>query len=130
VVNGAVLHEIKNVKQERGAGRRRWFEADDLELVVWHDTSGHLTGFQLCYDLGQGEHALTWRPGTGFSHAVVDSGDATPLKNQSPVLTPDGDVPWQEIARLFDAQSESLEPKLRQLVHDKLAHQAGANADR
>jgi len=121
-----VLHEIKNVKQERGAGRRRWFESDGLELVVWFDASESVTGFQLCYDLGKGEHALTWRAGTGFAHSVVDEGDGSPLRNETPVLRPDLPPPWAEIARLFDERSESLEPPLRQLVHDKLAEQVGA----
>ena len=127
---GAVLHEIRNVKQERGPGRRRWFESDGFELVVWLDAADHVTGFQIHYDLGGGEHALTWREGRGFAHAAVDTGDATPLKNQTPVLTPDGDVPWFDLARTFDERSGSLEPELRNLVHDKLAERAGANAER
>ena len=122
------MREIKNVKQEGSGGRRRWFESDGLELVVWSDVSGQVTGFQICYDLGRGEHALTWRPGGGFAHASIDAGDDTPLKNQSPVLTPEGDAPWQEIARVFDEQSESLDVGLRQLVRDKLAQRAGASA--
>jgi hypothetical protein len=123
-----VLHEIKNVRQEKGAGQRRWFESDGLELVFWFDAAHQVTGFQICYDLGHGEHALTWRPGVGFAHAVVDTGEETPLKNQTPILTPEGDVPWQEIARVFDEQSDALEPELRRLVHDKLAERAGASA--
>lgn len=126
-----MFHEIKNVKQESGPGRRRWFEADGLELVVWFADGDvqHVTGFQLCYDLGQAEYALTWREGSGFAHSAVDTGDATPLKNEAPILTPDGDVPWVEIARRFDAHSESLDGWLRQLIHDKLAERAGANAE-
>jgi hypothetical protein len=80
----SVLREIKSVKQERGTGRRRWFESDGLDLVVWLDASGNVTGFQLCYDFGQGEQALTWREGTGFAHSNVDAGDETPLKNRTP----------------------------------------------
>jgi hypothetical protein len=124
-----MLHEIKNVRQERGAGQRRWFESDGLELVFWFDAAGQVTGFQICYDLGHGEHALTWRPVAGFAHATVDEGEETPLKNQTPILLPDDDVPWQAIARLFDGQSESLDPALRQLVHDKLAERASTSAE-
>ena len=125
-----VLHEIKNVKQERGAGRRRWFESEGLEVVVWFDRHGHVTGFQLCYDLGHGDHALTWRDGSGFAHSAIDTGDESPLVNRTPVLEPDRDVPWDEISRLFDERSATLEPPLRQLIHGKLAEQAGANAER
>ncbi|HUR58698.1 MAG TPA: hypothetical protein VM029_13380 [Opitutaceae bacterium] len=123
-----MLHEIKNVKQEPGAGPRRWFESDALELVVWYAAAGQITGFQLCYQRRDGEHALTWRAGAGFAHAAVDSGDESPLKNQTPILTPESDVPWHEIARLFDRESADLEPALRQLVHDKLAEREGASA--
>jgi hypothetical protein len=123
-----VLREIKNVKQEHGAGARRWFESDGLELVVWLDRRGGVTGFQICYDLGRGERALTWRGRSGFVHSVVDAGDDTPLKNKSPVLLPDGDVPWPELVRRFDESSVSLEPVLRQLVHGKLAEQVRAKA--
>jgi hypothetical protein len=124
-----VLHEIRNVKQERGAGRRRWFESDGLDLVVWYDPAGTVTGFQLCYDLGSGEHALTWLEDSGFSHSVVDSGDYSPFKNKSPTLEAANDEPpWAEVGRLFDERSGSLESGLRQLVHDKLVERAEANA--
>jgi hypothetical protein len=124
-----VLHEIRNVKQERGVGRRRWFESDGLELVVWFDPSDNVTGFQLCYDFGNGEHALTWRPNSGFTHSMVDTGDYSPFKNSSPVLqSSDEDVPWAEIGRAFDERSELLEPDLRQLVHDSLIRRSEANA--
>lgn len=125
-----MLHEIKNVKQERGTGRRRWFESEGLEVVVWFERDGRLTGFQLVYDVGHGEHALTWRDGTGFAHSAVDTGDDSPLFNRTPVLEPDENVPWAEIAHLFEARSRTLEPELRQLIHDKLTERAGANAER
>lgn len=123
-----VLHEIKNVKQERGPGRRRWFESDGFDLVVWYDRDDGITGFQICYDLGEGEHALTWRSGRGFSHAVIDTGDGSPLGNLTPVLNPDSEIPWHDIARVFEERSETLELRLRQLVQDKLADRAGASA--
>jgi hypothetical protein len=125
-----MLHEIRNVKQERGAGRRRWFESDDLELVVWLDRDDHVTGFQLVYDVGHGEHALTWREGTGFAHSAIDSGDESPLVNRTPILEPDEHAPWNEITHLFDERGGTLEPELRQMIHDKLAEQAGASAER
>ena len=120
---GGVLKEIPNVKQEPGAGRRRWFESDGLDLVVWLDAAGTLTGFQLCYDLGRGERALTWRPGTGFAHHEVDEGDKNPLKNETPILLPVGAVPWAGLTKLFESRSASLEPALRERVQSRLAAQ-------
>jgi hypothetical protein len=116
-----VLSEIKNVRQEGGPGRRRWFETDGLELVVWIDERETVTGFQLCYDFGRGEHALTWRATGGFVHNAVDPGDANPLKNQTPILVQDGIVPWERIRQRFEQSSGRLEPALRQLIHQKLA---------
>jgi len=122
-----VFLEIKHLNQERGTGRRRWFESDGLDFVVWYGSSGQVTGFQLCYDFGQGEHALTWREGTGFVHSRIDAGDQSPLKNRSPTLELTSAVPpWSRLAEKFDVQSDSLEPELRRLVGRKLAAQAGA----
>ena len=111
-----MFNEIKNVRQEPGAGKRRWFESDGLDLVIWQDETGKLSGFQICYDLGRGEHALTWRPGGGFAHSAVDSGDHTPFKNETPILTADGAVPWAEVMKRFDERSAGLDEALRQQV--------------
>ena len=127
--SGAVLHEIKNVRQERGAGRRRWFESEGLQLVVWLDGEHAITGFQLCYDLGKGEPALTWRAESGFSHHGIDQGNETPLKNQTPILVADGSVPWAEIAQLFGRRAATLEAQLQQFIRAKLLTQVSAVAD-
>lgn len=111
-----MLKEFVHVRQEKGPGRRRWFESDDLELVVWLDHRGEVEGYQICYDLGHGEHALTWRPQTGFEHNEVDAGDEGALSNLTPILVPDGAVPWPEVAARFAKQGSSLEPALRDLV--------------
>lgn len=116
-----MFHEIKNVKQESGPGRRRWFESDHFDLVVWLDAADELTGFQLCYDFGRGERALTWREGAGFAHNAVDTGTDSPFKNCTPILIADGNVPWGEVAERFAARSDTLEPGLREFVRTKLA---------
>jgi hypothetical protein len=116
-----VLTENVHVRQEPSAGRRRWFDGDRLELVVWHDAGGAVSGFQLCYAGPDGERALTWRPGAGFAHHAVDGGDATPFKNETPVLVADGAVPWAELAARFHAEGAGLEPALRELVAARLA---------
>jgi hypothetical protein len=117
-----VFKEIRNVRQEPIAGRRRWFDDDmlSLELIVWYDAADAVEGFQLCYNLGGGEHALTWRPTVGFAHNGVDTGSAGPFANRTPVLIPDGAVPWDELTRRFAGSSGSLEPQLRELVDARL----------
>ena len=117
-----MLKEIRNVRQERRGGRRRWFESEGFELVVWLDGAGACEGFQMCYDLGRGECALTWRPGSGFAHHQVDQGDDHEGGGKkSPILVPDGVVPWPEITRLFSERGAGLEPELRERVGARLA---------
>ncbi len=119
-----MFREFKQVKQERGGGRRRWFESDDLDLVVWYDAGGKVTGFQLCYDFGDGERAVTWRETGGYSHDRIDAGDDTPLKNQTPVLIPDGAVPWTKLLQAFEPQCASLDSSLQSLIRQKLQRAA------
>lgn len=116
-----VLKEFIHVKQESGAGRRRWFESDGFELVVWFDAQDAIEGYQICYDFGNGEHALTWRPGSGFSHSGVDDGEGAMFAKMTPILVPDGAVPWCAVAERFAKTSGMLEPRLRELVGGTLA---------
>lgn len=120
-----MLSENRNVKQEPGAGRRRWFESDGLDLVVWLDAADRITGFQICYDFGRGEHALTWRAEGGFMHDAVDAGDETPLKNLSPILVPEGSAPWPRLLETFRERSAKLEPVLREFVESRLKRGTG-----
>ena len=111
-----MLTENRNVRQEPGH-HRRWFEGDGLELIVWQDAHTAVDGFQLC----RAGQALTWRRGAGFVHTRVDEGDETPLKNLTPVLVPDGPVPWAELTAQFRAASATLEAGLRELILARLA---------
>ncbi len=112
--------EIRQVRQEPGAGRRRWFEADGLDLVVWFDGAGEVAGFQLCFDMPAETRAATWRPGVGFAFSRVDSGDADPLRDETPVLEPAAAVPLPELARRFAVHAAGLEPPLRAFVAARL----------
>jgi hypothetical protein len=79
-------------------------------------------GFQLCYQSEEWqEHALTWREGSGFSHARVDTGDTRPDKNLTPILVADGAVPWERLRRDFAEDSAHLEPALREFIATRLA---------
>lgn len=52
-----MFREFEGVRQEPG-GRRRWFESDGCDLVVWYEPDA-ISGFQLLYATGNGERALT-----------------------------------------------------------------------
>lgn len=108
--------EYQKARQEPGRPRRRWFEDTGLDLVVWYDARGKASGFQIIYPAEGGERALTWREGEGFAHSEVDSGEESPLKNLTPILIPDGAVPWPRLQAEFAARSQGLEPDLREWV--------------
>lgn len=120
-----MLVEYRNARQVPGEGRRRWFEGHPDELVVWYRPDEKtVAGFQILYRLNGREHALTWREGEGFDHARVDSGTQSPLKNLTPILLPNGSIPWPRVRQEFDAGSEALEPELRDFVRRRLEAQA------
>ncbi len=99
---------------------RRWFSDDYFDLIVWLDRDSTFSGFQLCYDIRQSEHALTWTREAGFSHERVDEGDENPAKNRSPILVPDGLFPVQDIIERFFARSGDIDGRVRDFVVDKL----------
>ena len=111
-----MLAENHRVRQDSNH-RRRWFEQDGLELIVWQDGQAGVEGFQLCRD----GHALTWRREGGFAYARVDEGDETPLKNLTPILVPNGAVPWAEMTEEFRTCSATLESPLRELILARLS---------
>lgn len=119
-----MLTEIHGVMQERGTPiRRRWFQDDGMELIVWYEPDGIAAGFQLCYEADdRRERALTWRCGQGFTHTRVDSGDTRPDKNLTPILVADGAVPWAQLQHSFTERSGHLESGVRELVFEAFAN--------
>lgn len=85
-----MLRELRNVQQVSGEAKRRWFFCHDLDLVVWQDDSGAISGFQLAYDKHKGEHSISWRRDRGYSHYVVDDGEPMAGVNDTPFLYADG----------------------------------------
>ncbi len=112
-----MLREFKNVSQPSPAERRRWFESDKLELIVWHTPTGAMTGFQIVYAFAAADRgALTWRVNQGFAHSRIDEGEDSALKNCTPVLVPTGTVPLEPIRDLFVQLSTGIEPDLRNTI--------------
>lgn len=102
-----MLKEAKHVMQVRGEPRRRWFDDDYFDLIIWFEKDDSVFGFQLCYDREKKARALTWTRAHGFRHSGIDDGDhAVGGAKNSPVLIEDG---------LFDAGA----------VEKKLAAAAG-----
>ena len=115
------MKEISNVSQPAGEPRRRWFVSGDLDLVVWCDESGRPIGFQLCYDKGLSERALTWQPDCGFSHRAVDDGERVGGKYKAiPILIPDGLFPANRVANCFADECAELPSEIAHFVNLKL----------
>jgi Uri superfamily endonuclease len=106
-----MLTELKNIRQNPGENRRRWFSDEDLDLIVWQAESGRVSAFQLCYDKQRAEHALMWRSGQTLEHYRVDGGEPGPRQNLSPMmesapLPQVGDVQDRFAARSADIDSD------------------------
>ena len=117
-----MLRELSNVRQTEGARRRRWFESGDEDLIVWYADDGSVHGFQLCYDVQRIEKALTWLPGSGFTHDRVDAGDSRAFRPKgSPMLVADGRFDVAAMTRRFLEISTGLPPEIREFILGKLA---------
>lgn len=122
-----MLREIANVHQQDAGLRRRWFCDDYFDIFVWEDADGAIVEFQLCYDRNRRERVLRWRRSTGFLHHAIDSGDASPLKKQSPIMVADGELPVASVVDKFDAAGAGIEPRIRVFLREQvLAYAANA----
>jgi hypothetical protein len=126
----SVLVEQKNVRQIRGEGYRRWFSDDYFDLILWCDPPcrepADIIGFQLCYDRGGRERALTWTRARGYSHEQVDTGESQPGgMKASPILVADGLFDSAGVGGRFREAARNLEPSLTEFVLEKLAAYPG-----
>ena len=115
-----MFRELRRVAQVPGEPHRRWFEDDGLDLVVWSSPDGAIVGIQLSYEKGTNrERALTWFQDRGFSHMRVDDGENRPGKyKMTPILVPDGTFDADELLKIFESSSRSLEPAVSKAVVD------------
>lgn len=111
------LREILSVRQIAGERHRRWFNSPSLDLVVWMDEQNRLTAFQLCYQTGAHEHALTWQATTGFNHARVDSGETGGLDyKRTPILLTDGACDAKLLRERFNSAAADLPLDIQRLI--------------
>jgi hypothetical protein len=116
-----MFKELKGVRQILGEPRRRWFEADGLELIVWYGKGEQIIGFQLCYENGSKSKAITWEESSGFLFTGIDDGDIRYGKHkQSPVLVSDGNFQKDQIVTLFSGECPGLPDEIARLVKSKL----------
>jgi hypothetical protein len=122
-----MLREIANVQQREPGLLRRWFRDDYFDIFVWQSPHGAFVSLQLCYDLPSRERVLVWREGHGYAHHGIDSGEATPFDNRSPIMVADGVLPVDVVMAEFDQRGAALEPALRDFIAGHLrAYATGA----
>ena len=120
-----MLREIAPVTQE-GELRRRWFEDEVFDLIVWYDEHEEIFGFQLCYDKSGSEHALTYLNETGCSHHRIDTGEKSVWETRAPVLTAGGVFPHQRVGESFDERSKAIDSRVAEYVMRKINEYASS----
>jgi len=106
---------LKKIELNADAARQ-WFSDDYFDLIVWYDDRAAIAGFQLCYDIAGDEHSFTWNREGGASHNRIDTGESSPFKNMTPVLLPDGVVPYDTISQKFQERSGAIDQEVVALV--------------
>lgn len=116
-----MLYEIITQKQLSTEYSRRWFESEEVDLVVWTNTSKQITSFQLCYRTGFNEKVLTWKLTSGFSHEAVDTGESRHMHHKStPILIPDGEFAPIRVVNMFAQISQDIDNEIATFVLEKL----------
>ena len=115
-----MLREMGDVRQDRAGVRRRWFHDDYFDLFLWEDADGTVTTFQLCYDIGNRERALSWSAAHGFFHDGVDVGDVRAPFAMSPIFVADGVFPGKSVRERFAREADELAPATRSFILAKI----------
>jgi hypothetical protein len=119
VIPQDALYEIRNVQQVRGEPTRRWFCADEMDLIVWFDEDDKPVSFQLAYDRHRRiERVIRWNPARGYSHHRVDE-QRRPSAG-SALLLPDGSFDATKVRARFLALSPAMPWAVTQYVADRL----------
>ncbi len=122
-----MLREFTGVRQIPNDGYRRWFTDEEFDLFIWYEDSSQdeIVGFQLCYNKRGEQKALTWYRDKGYLHTAIDDGEASPLKNRTPILVADGMFPKDRVIELFRKAARNMEHELFELVETKLVDYPG-----
>ncbi len=116
-----MLHEINPPGFPEGNLTRRWFADGFFDLFVWLDAQGAILAFQLCYDKGHDEHAITWRSPSSYFHQRVDDGEnGSGIGKATPILVPNGTFDFSALAQRFKSAIAEIDPQLSTFVYTKI----------
>ncbi len=123
-----MLREMARVRQLDPTLQRRWFRDDYFDIFIWQKADGDIVSFQLCYDLPTYERVLSWREARGYAHHRVADGEGSPIKNRTPIMTPDGLLPLNTVLDEFDRRAANLEQGVRGFLRQGLLDYGAAEA--
>jgi hypothetical protein len=115
-----MLSEVTAVRQHPGESPRRLFTDDYLQLYVWLDSAGGVSGFELSYDVHGEWRAVRWKQGTEPGHFRVDEGESRWGKKAAPILIPENAPVPAGLAEEFRRRSSRLGPAIRAAVMERL----------
>lgn len=116
-----MLAEIPKVKQISGEPRRRWFASAELDLYLWYDDNDQLIQFQICYDKGPGEQALTWNRQRGLMHHSVDDGENRSFRMKStPVMKDSSEFDPARIGGEFERLAGNMDYATVQFILSRI----------
>ena len=114
-----MLREIGYIKQTAGQPFRRWFNDELLDLFVWQEEGGRITGFQLCFDKDTDERALTYSEAEGYSLHDVHTEESS-LDMGSPVLRRGAELPFPHLLALLAERGAGIDARVLRYVMEKL----------
>jgi hypothetical protein len=117
-----MLKEIPVISEENEPVKR-WFTDHNTDLFVWLAEDESILRFQLCYNKGQNEHALTWTRDQGLSHHAVDDGEEKVMKmKKSPILVQNGRVDYSGVQKIIRDTGQELPAFIYNFVLETLEH--------
>lgn len=111
---------LKEVQQQNMQYGRRWLSSEDADLYVWQNTHDEIIGFEYCYRMLSCECSLRWQQQSGFEHRIIDSGEYSPLANNTPLALSVTEPKWPAIIKHFRQQAAVLEKKMHKFIMRKI----------
>ena len=111
------LREIPRVRQTPGSGlRRRWFTSRSADLFVWQDQAAEVVRFEYCFGKPHDEHSLSWSRKGGFRSAKVDDGEASAMRNRTPIAVSVPPFDLDEIAEQVERAAAEVDPEVYRVI--------------
>ncbi len=117
-----MLKEVSYIRQIEGEPRRRWFEDEYFDLIVWFDQTGGIQEFELCYDKGKNQRALRWVQPDKYSHFRVDDGENLAGRGKAtPILLRYDCFDRERVLLRFEQECTDLEKGLARFVRETIS---------